>query len=139
MKPAKGAGYSGTPLTKKLVIKSHATVVTVNAPRNYRRLLDPLPASVVFSENVDRATDIVHVFCTKGADLSAALADYCTRLDTRAVVWVSWPKKTSRVVTDVTEDVIREIALPLGFVDIKVCAIDEKWSAIKLVVRKELR
>jgi hypothetical protein len=133
------AGYSGTPLAKKLGIKEQTTVVAVGAPRGYRGLLDPLPAAVKFSSKIDKTTDIVHVFSTDKAELSRALGSYRKTLQPNAAVWVSWPKKSAKVPTDITEDVVREVALPLGFVDIKVCAIDEVWSGLKLVVRKELR
>jgi hypothetical protein len=133
------AGYSGTPLAKKLGIKDHANVVAVDAPKGYIGLLGPLPAAVRFSSKVDEKTDIVHVFCTKKTGLSRALATYRKKLDPGAAVWVSWPKKSAKVPTEITEDIVREVALPLGFVDIKVCAVDEVWSGLKLVVRKELR
>jgi hypothetical protein len=132
-------GYSGTPLAKKLGIKEQANVVAVDAPKGYRALLEPLPASVRFSSKVDRTADIVHVFSIEKSKLSRALAAYRRKLDSRAVVWVSWPKKSAKVATDITEDVVREVALPLGFVDVKVCAIDDMWSGLKLVVRKALR
>jgi hypothetical protein len=133
------AGYSGTPLAKKLGIKERAKVVVVDAPAGYRQMLDPLPASVRLSSKIDRAADIVHVFVTKKAVLARSLANYRDALDSDAVVWVSWPKKSAKVPTDVTEDTIRAVALPLGFVDVKVCAVDEVWSGLKLVVRKQLR
>ena len=133
------AGYSGTPLAKKLGIKEGARVVTVDAPKGYRTLLEPLPGAVQFSSKVDKTTDIVHVFGTEKAELASALASYRKKLDPSAAVWVSWPKKSAKVPTDITEDVVRELALPLGFVDIKVCAVDDVWSGLKLVVRKELR
>ena len=82
---------------------------------------------------------MVHVFSSKKAELSKALVACRKKLDPRAMVWVSWPKKSARVPTEITEDVVREVALPLGFVDVKVCAIDDTWSGLKLVVRKELR
>lgn len=133
------AGYSGTPLAKKLGIREGANIVAVDAPEDYLDLLDPLPARVSFSSEVDLSTDIVHIFSASRSDLSTALADFRKILDPRAMVWVSWPKKSSKVPTDITEDVIREVALPLGFVDVKVCAVDQTWSGLKLVVRKELR
>lgn len=132
-------GYSGTPLAKKLGIKEQANVVAVEAPKAYRGLLGPLPAAVRFSTKVDKTTDIVHVFSTRKAELERALVTYRKKLDPNAAVWVSWPKKAAKLPTDITEDVVREVALPLGFVDIKVCAIDDVWSGLKLVVRKELR
>ena len=133
------AGYSGTPLAKKLGIKEQANVVAVDAPKGYRVLLEPLPASVRFSSKVDGTTDIGHVFSTEKSELARARAADRSTLDPRAAVWVSWPKKSAKVPTDVTEDVVREVALPLGFVDVKVCAIDDTWSGLKLVVRKALR
>ena len=133
------AGYSGTPLAKKLGIKEQTSVVAVDAPDGYRKLLEPLPAAVRFSSKIDRTVDIVHVFSTKKAELSRALAAYRKALQPDASVWVSWPKKAAKVATDITEDVVREVALPLGFVDIRVCAVDDVWSGLKLVVRKELR
>ena len=133
------AGYSGTPLAKKLGINEHASVVTIGAPRGYRDLLEPLPTSVRFTAKVDRTTSVVHIFSTRKVELANALAAYRSKLDPRAMVWVSWPKKSANVPTEITEDVVREVALPLGFVDVKVCAIDEVWSGLKLVVRRELR
>jgi DUF3052 family protein len=133
------AGYSGTPLAKKLGIKEQTTVVAVGAPKGYRRLLEPLPAAVRFASKLDKTTDIVHVFSTDKSELSRELVSYRKKLAPDAAIWVSWPKKSAKVPTDITEDVVRELALPLGFVDIKVCAVDEVWSGLKLVVRKELR
>ena len=133
------AGYSGTPLAKKLGIKEQTSVVAVDAPDGYRKLLEPLPAAVRFATKIDKTVDIVHVFSTKKTQLARALASYRKSLQPNAAVWVSWPKKAAKVATDITEDVVREVALPLGFVDIKVCAVDDVWSGLKLVVRKELR
>jgi hypothetical protein len=133
------AGYSGTPLVKKLGIKEEAKVVAVDAPKGYRALLEPLPPAVRFSSKADKTTDVVHMFATRKSDLIRVLASYRKKLNPSAAVWVSWPKKSAKVPTDITEDVIRELAVPLGFVDIKVCAIDDVWSGLKLVVRKELR
>ena len=133
------AGYSGTPLAKKLGIKEQTSVVAVDAPDGYRKLLEPLPAAVRFSSKIDKTIDVVHVFSTKKTLLARELASYRKALHPNAAVWVSWPKKAAKVATDITEDVVREVALPLGFVDIKVCAVDDVWSGLKLVVRKELR
>ena len=133
------AGYSGTPLAKKLGIDEGTTLVTVNEPKSYRELLGPLPAAVRFASKIDKSTDIVHLFSKKKSELARALGAYRKGLGPSAAVWVSWPKKAAKVPTDITEDVVREVALPLGFVDIKVCAIDDVWSGLKLVVRKELR
>jgi hypothetical protein len=133
------AGYSGTPLAKKLGIKEQTSVVAVDAPKGYRGLLEPLPAAVRFSSKIDKTTDIVHVFSTEKSELSRELVRYRKKLGPNAAIWVSWPKKAAKVPTDITEDVVRELALPLGFVDVKVCAVDEVWSGLKLVVRKALR
>ena len=133
------AGYSGTPLAKKLGIKAGTTVVGIDVPEHYRSLLEPLPASVRFAAAADRATDIVHVFATRRAPLAQTLATLRATLGPDAMVWVSWPKKAAKLPSEVTEDTVRELALPLGFVDVKVCAVDAVWSGLKLVVRKALR
>jgi hypothetical protein len=132
------AGYSGTPLAKKLGLKDDLTVLLFGAPDGYRTRLDA-PRSVRFVTTLSRDVNLVQIFSTKRAQLAHALASYRQTLARDAVVWVSWPKKSSKVPTDITEDTIREVALPLGFVDVKVCAVDEVWSGLKLVVRKELR
>ena len=133
------AGYSGTPLAKKLGIKERHKVHVLGEPKNYRALLEPLPPSVEFTSKPDQSTDVVHVFTIERAGLAKALRSFRDRLDPQAIVWVSWPKKSAKVPTDVTENTIRDLALPLGFVDVKVCAVDEAWSGLKLVVRKALR
>jgi hypothetical protein len=133
------AGYSGTPLANKLGIKQGFALLVVGAPGHYRELLGPLPPSVQFTSRADANTDMVHLFTTRRAELSHALGTYREHLGAQAVVWVSWPKKASKVPTEITEDTVREFALPLGFVDVKVCAVDEVWSGLKLVVRKALR
>lgn len=109
------------------------------APPEYARLLEPLPAGVRFQVKPDRGTRLVHAFVDRRTVLAKDLAEFRNALDPLAVVWVSWPKKSSGMATDVTEDTVREIALPLGLVDVKVCAVSETWSALKLVVRKALR
>ena len=133
------AGYSETPLAKKLGIADKSEFVLVGAPSGYMSLLGRLSSDVHVGSRLSGATDIVHVFSSRRAELQRKLATYREKLKPSAVVWVSWPKKSSKVSTDITEDTIRELALPLGFVDVKVCAIDDTWSGLKLVVRKELR
>ena len=133
------AGYSGTPLAKKLGYTERALVLLIDAPKDYAQLVDPLPEGVHLETHPSRLIDIAHVFVTRRTSLSGHLAKLRKVLKTDASVWVSWPKKAANVPTDVTEDTIREVALPLGFVDIKVCAVSEVWSGLKLVVRKELR
>jgi len=129
------AGYSGTPLAKKLGIKESSIVVPVHAPASYRELLEPLPPSVRFAKKAGGETGIVHLFVSKRAELQRALEEYRSILNPSAAIWVSWPKKSAKVPTDITEDAIRDVALPLGFVDVKICAVDEVWSGLKLVVR----
>ncbi|MFO1406915.1 MAG: hypothetical protein U1F08_05190 [Steroidobacteraceae bacterium] len=132
-------GYSGTPLPKKLGIGAGTKLCPIGAPAGYRELLGAMPADTVFQARVSGATDVVHLFCTEAADLEWQLASLRERIAPDATVWVSWPKKASRVPTTITEDVIRAVALPLGYVDVKVCAVSDIWSGLKLVIRKELR
>jgi hypothetical protein len=133
------AGYSGTPLAKKLGIREGARLYVENAPRDYRKLVAPMPEGVKLVARPDRDTDLVHVFTKEGKRLQAALRSWRGTLRDDAVIWLSWPKKSARVDTDITEDTIREMALPLGLVDVKVCAVDEVWSGLKLVLRREHR
>jgi hypothetical protein len=139
MKPPATAGYSGTPLASKLGIKASSRVLLQGAPEGFVDLLQPLPAGVVFERQAGPLVDMAHVFVTRREDLSAQLNALRQQFRPDAAVWVSWPKKAAKVPTTVTEDTIREVALPLGWVDIKVCAVSEVWSGLKLVVRKELR
>jgi hypothetical protein len=133
------AGYSGTPLVKKLGVGEGFTILLVNAPPEYRALISPLPARVSFATAANSSTNFVHAFATKRLELARLLAGLRKKLPPDALVWVSWPKKASKVPTDITENIIRDVALPLGFVDVKVCAVTDVWSGLKLVVRKELR
>ena len=133
------AGYSGTPLAKKLGIKARGRVFVSSAPANYRTLVAPLPDEAKIVAQLDEATDVVHVFATDKSHLLTILQAVMKKMRRDAAIWVSWPKKASRVSTDITEDAIRAIALPMGLVDIKVCAVDDVWSALKLVIRKERR
>jgi len=136
---APSVGYSGTPLAKKLGIIPGSVVVPVGAPDEYLDLLAPVPEGAAFSKQVSGATDVVHVFVRETGELKRQLARLRGAIRPDAAVWISWPKKASKVPTDITEDTIREFALPLGFVDVKVCAVSEVWSGLKLVIRKELR
>jgi hypothetical protein len=132
-------GYSGTPLAKKLGIAEGSRVVAMRAPDNYSQMLAPIPSEVVFEAKVTQLTDIVHVFSYRKAQLKAELETLRNSINPSGVVWVSWPKKASGVLTDITDNTIRQLALPLGFVDIKVCAVSDVWSGLKLVLRKEHR
>ncbi len=133
------AGYSGTPLTKKLGIKPGTRLRAVNAPADYAALLAPLPENVTLAQNDLKDVDIVHLFTKTRSDLARLIDRYKTRIKQNGAIWVSWPKKASGIASEITEDTVREIALPQGLVDTKVCAVDETWSALKLVIRKENR
>jgi hypothetical protein len=133
------AGYSGTPLAKKIGIRSGSRILVVGAPEGYIELLHPLPDAVQFVSRLSESTDIVHIFADQRAELQQALSAFRKKLEPNAMIWVSWPKKSSKLPTDITEDTVREVPLPLGFVDIKICAVTDVWSGLKLVVRKELR
>jgi hypothetical protein len=133
------AGYSGTPLAKKLGINAGSKVFADGAPSDYASLLAPLPEGVRFLKKISSSVDVVHLFTKSASELDAKLRRWRDAVPSDATTWISWPKKASKVPTDITEDVIREIALPMGYVDVKVCAVDETWSGLKLVIRKEFR
>ena len=132
-------GYSGTPLPKKLGLKAPMTLAAIGAPKEYREWLGPLPDGIRIVAKAGTAPAAVHLFVTRRADLKKHLDALRKQLVPTGFVWVSWPKKSSGVATDITEDTIREVALPLGFVDIKVCAVSDVWSGLKLVIRKTER
>lgn len=133
------AGYSGTPLAQKLGIGSGCRVYTWQAPAPYRDWLAPLPDGVRFERRLSAATDVAHCFCVRQADLAEQLQAARAALRPDGVLWISWPKKAAKVATDISEDTIRRLCLPLGLVDVKVCAVSAVWSGLKLVLRKELR
>lgn len=133
------AGYSGTPLAGKLGFTTGMRVLTIAAPPEYRAWLTGLPPGVRLVTSSRTPPSVVHLFATRRADLARRLAALRKDLVSDGFVWVSWPKKASKVATDITEDVIRQVALPLGFVDIKVCAVSEVWSGLKLVIRRSER
>jgi hypothetical protein len=137
--PAPPAGYSGTPLVQKLGVKPGQRVLVIDPPKGYRSLLQPLPEKAKIVTAAKPPLAFVHLFTTRRADLESRLPALLEQLEPAGVIWVSWPKKTSGVETDITEDTIREVALSLGLVDIKVCAVDATWSGLKLVIRKEKR
>ena len=139
MTPLQKAGYSGTPLVKKLGIDAGTTVVALGAPANYQKLLAPIPGGTKITTRAPKTPAFVHVFATSRVNLGRHLERLRHALTQDGVVWVSWPKKSAKVPTDITEDVIREVALPMGFVDVKVCAVDDTWSGLKLMIRRELR
>jgi hypothetical protein len=137
--PAPAAGYSGTPLARKLGIEPGIRVHVGSAPDEYAALLAPLPSGVEFVAIDADAIGLYHLFHVQRAALESDLRALRPRVERGEPVWISWPKKSARLPTDITEDVIREVALPLGFVDTKVCAVSHVWSGLKLVVRKEFR
>jgi hypothetical protein len=133
------AGYSPNRLNRKLGLKPGYRIAVVNPPDRYWDLVDPLPDGVAVAGPRAKQLHFVHVFVERRAELARALPKLLARIRQDGMIWVSWPKKTSGVPTDVTEDVVREIALPMGLVDVKVCAVDEVWSGLKLVIRVEQR
>jgi len=133
------AGYSGTPLARKLGLKAGSALALIGAPEDYASLIAPAPDGLRIGGRVASTTDIVHIFSTRRPELERFLLSCRSKLKPEAAIWVSWPKKSAKVPTDITEDVIRDVALPLGFVDVKVCAVSDVWSGLKLVLRKELR
>src|ERR1700757_5205836 len=114
------AGYSGTPLAKKLGIKPDWLLYVENGPEDYLQLLDPLPGGVTWVEPLTGKVNMIHLFTKEAAELAAKLPRFLKRIVEDGVIWVSWPKKAAKIPTDVTEDVIRDVALPLGLVDTKV-------------------
>lgn len=133
------SGYSGTPLAKKLGFKEGHRVRVTNAPSNYHKLVRPIPDNVTISSRITTNIDIWHLFTKSFDELQSKLPLLMESINQNGSIWISWPKMSSGVPTSVTEDSIRTAALPLGLVDIKVCAVDETWSGLKLVIRKELR
>jgi hypothetical protein len=134
------AGYPGTPLWKKLGYVTGTRALVVAAPAHYRKILVlPPGVEVDWLKGPEKAMGFVHLFVLKASVLKSGLVRLRRQIAPNGVVWVSWPKKASRVPTDITEDVIRDVALPMGFVDIKVCAVDETWSGLKLMIRKTER
>ena len=134
-----GAGYSGTPLARKLDIAAGARVALQDAPAELLQWLAPLPDGVLFDTTPALHTDVLLLFCTQRSVLQPALVAQRQALRADAALWVCWPKKAAKVAADITEDGVRKLALPLGWVDIKVCAVSAVWSGLKLVLRKAQR
>jgi hypothetical protein len=133
------AGYSGTPLPKKLGIKDGHTVATLSAPNGFDATLQPLPPGAHVVHDLRGHRDVVVAFFTARNALEAKLAQMTKAIFPDGGLWIAWPKKASKVPTDITEDVVRAVALPTGLVDNKVCAVDDVWSGLRLVVRVENR
>lgn len=133
------SGYSGTPLAKKLGVKHGFTVVTIHAPKNYDDLVEPLPKDVTVRAERGNNVDLIHLFTNSRDELFSELSRCVREIKQDGAIWVSWYKKAAKLPTEITEDTIREAAFPLGLVDVKVCAVDDRWSGLKLVIRKENR
>jgi hypothetical protein len=128
------SGYSLTPLAKKLGIKPGFSIKLVNAPHYYFSLFLDMPDGLSFNEDIHIKKDMIHLFIKQEHEYIAILPELKTELKPNGMVWVSWPKKSSKIITDITEQTIRNYAIKIGLVDIKVCAVDETWSGLKLVV-----
>lgn len=136
----RAAGYSGTPLVQKLGFKPGMRAVILDAPEDFAATLGELPHDVAVARRLGGAgKDMVIVFATERAALARRLGALRRAIAPAGMIWVAWPKKASGKATDITEDVVRDVVLPTGLVDVKVCAIDATWSGLKLVIRKELR
>ena len=133
--PRAAAGYSGTPLPKKLGFKEGTRAALVDAPAGFRSTLGDLPAGARFPRGGEDPLDLIVLFAPRSQPLAAAFRESASRLTPAGMLWVAWPKKASGVATDLTEDRVREIGLAAGLVDVKVCAIDETWSGLKFVRR----
>jgi hypothetical protein len=127
------SGYSTTPLARKLGIKEGFVVRLINAPQNYLTLFEDWPEKVTVTKGKSQK-NFIHFFCTESKELFAQLPVLKNELVDNGMIWVSWPKKAAKLKTDIIEDVIRNFALQIGLVDIKVCAIDDTWSGLKLVI-----
>ncbi|RLT33842.1 MAG: DUF3052 family protein [Chloroflexi bacterium] len=137
MAEVEGAGYSGTSLVKKLGIKTGMALTVLNRPDHYWELLGDLPDGLRIDG--DAPFDFIHIFTTARTELEDELPRLRGQIVQNGMIWVSWPKKAAKVATDVTEDVVREIALAHGLVDVKVAALDAVWSGLKLVIRVKER
>jgi hypothetical protein len=134
------AGYSGTPLQKKLGIKPGMVLAFIRPPADYGETLGPVPGDcTVLPWQAGGAFDLVQYFCTRRSDLQADITALMGSIRRDGTIWISWPKKASKLPTDLDENLLREVILPTGLVDVKVCAVDERWSGLKFVIRKELR
>ncbi len=128
------AGYSKTPLSKKLGFKEGFVVRLINPPAYYNDLFEYLPSDIVYQEKTHELNDLIHYFETDAKLMTQTLKQLKNEIKQNGMIWVSWPKKASKVATDIIEDTIRNYALTIGLVDIKVCAVDDIWSGLKLVI-----
>ena len=130
---------TGTPLVRKLGLRPGMAVAFLDAPADFAATLGALPGGVAAGAQLGPQLDLVVCFVTEREALAERLEPLRAAIRPAGMAWIAWPKRASRVPTTITEDVVRELALPLGLVDVKVCAIDAVWSGLKLVLRKELR
>lgn len=130
----KTSGYSGTPLAKKLGYKEGFKVRIVNQPKYYFDLLPGLPASVEFLDEISSKKDLIHYFTIDAKELEREILSLRKEIVTNGIIWISWPKKSAKIATNITEDTIRNLAVANGLVDVKVCAVDDVWSGLKLVI-----
>ncbi len=133
------AGYSGTPLWKKLGLRTGQTAAVVNAPKNYLELLGEDRPEITLVNSVVDQLEFYHIFTKDRAEMQENVQRCLSMMQRHGMIWVSWPKKASKVPTDIQEDTIRNFALTTDLVDVKVCAVDDTWSGLKLVIRKERR
>ncbi len=129
------AGYSGTPLTKKLGIKEGSRIALVNAPKDFESELEDLPDDVQFIKRPTKSLDIILLFVLTERALTRSFAKLAATLVSNGMIWIAWPKKSSGVTTDLSEQLVRRIGLDAGLVDVKICAIDDTWSGLKFVYR----
>jgi hypothetical protein len=133
------AGYSGKQLSQKLGIKPGFRILVHSSPKPYSEIVGNLPDSAKVVARATASLDMVHLFATEAAGLAGKLRRLRKTIAPDGMIWVSWPKKASGVATDLSDVVVREVALPLGLVDVKVCAVDETWSGLKFVIPKDQR
>ena len=128
------SGYSGTPLAKKLGIKEGFKIRLINPPEYYFDLFTDMPENISIFKDTKTKKNFIHCFVKQEKELYKNIASLKNEIEPNGIIWISWPKRASKVVTDITEDVVRNLALANGLVDIKVCAVDEIWSGLKLVI-----
>lgn len=133
------AGYSANPLSKKLGLKPEMKCILINAPKDYFSLIEIPEKDLKLEKSSANEIDFVHLFTSKEKELSDHLKQLKNQIRSNGIIWVSWPKKSSKIPSEIDENKIREIALPMGLVDVKVCAVDEVWSGLKLVIRIQNR
>jgi hypothetical protein len=127
-------GYSGTPLAKKLGIKEGFKIRLVNNPEYYLELFDDFPENVIIKSEKKSKKNLIHFFTKEASELTDNIVLLKNEIEENGMIWISWPKKASKIQTDITEDTVRNMALKNGLVDVKVCAVDEIWSGLKLVI-----